>query len=136
LKIKHSLGLPPKYWEEVVNIIKDEVNVKEVILEPGGQDEPEVILDTTITPKLKEEGEIRELVRRIQELRKENNLKPNQYVYLLVGTDKPGEDYINSIKGKFLKPTQVKDIKFQNMESGRKVELNNLNFIISLKTKM
>ncbi|MBP7770388.1 MAG: class I tRNA ligase family protein, partial [Candidatus Pacebacteria bacterium] len=53
-------------------ILADELNVKEV-----AQDESleECILDTNLTPELKEEGILRDLIRRVQEERKTQNLK-------------------------------------------------------------
>ncbi|MHB1330904.1 MAG: class I tRNA ligase family protein, partial [Minisyncoccota bacterium] len=61
---------------EFVELIKDEINVKEVIRNSkAGQ---EVILDTNITPELEEEGRVREIVRAVQEVRKEKKLHPNE----------------------------------------------------------
>ena len=67
LKIKNQKS---KIDEDLLNLIKDELNVKEVEIEEG---EGEMIgeLDTTITDELKKEGEVRELIRNIQILRKE-----------------------------------------------------------------
>jgi len=55
--------------ENLIGLIKDELNVKGVVLKPG-KGELKVELDTKITPEIKEEGETRELIRRVQELRK------------------------------------------------------------------
>jgi len=58
-----------KLKDEFVDLIKDELNVKEVeFVEDRG--EVEVKLDTQITPELRAEGEARDLVRKIQDLRK------------------------------------------------------------------
>jgi len=54
---------------ELAKLIEDELNVKKVVFKQG-EGELEVKLDTKITPELKEEGETRELIRKIQELRK------------------------------------------------------------------
>ena len=62
---------PPK--QEFINIIKDEVNVKEV--EFCNDRDDEIWLDATITPQLKEEGEVRALIRLIQDARKKAGLK-------------------------------------------------------------
>jgi len=55
--------------KELIKLIKEELNVKEVVLKLG-EGELKVKLDTKITPELREEGEARELVRKVQELRK------------------------------------------------------------------
>jgi isoleucyl-tRNA synthetase len=55
-----------------IELIKDEVNVKDVVFDAGM--EKEIELDTVLTRELKEEGEVRELLRKIQDLRKEKGL--------------------------------------------------------------
>ena len=55
---------------DLIQLIKDELNVKEVEV-VGGKGELAVELDTKLTPLLITEGEVRELVRQIQIKRKE-----------------------------------------------------------------
>jgi len=61
---------------ELIDLIKDEVNVKEVVadLKEG------VVLDTTITEELKAEGLVRDFVRSIQAKRKEMGLTPKDKI--------------------------------------------------------
>jgi isoleucyl-tRNA synthetase len=59
---------------EYVNLIQEELNVKEVVQDKNL--ETEIKLDTNITPELAEEGRVREVIRSVQEMRKEKNLKP------------------------------------------------------------
>lgn len=75
-----------KNHEELLELIQDEVNVKAVALDPS-LPEGEVKLDTTITPELKEEGEVREMVRTIQDLRKQAALSPKQKAVLVFAGD-------------------------------------------------
>ncbi len=63
---------------ELLDLIKDEVNVKEIVFD--SRIKKEVELDTKITPALKEEGTIREIIRNIQEMRKKANLKPKDKI--------------------------------------------------------
>ncbi|MBI2640296.1 MAG: class I tRNA ligase family protein [Candidatus Sungbacteria bacterium] len=63
-----------KLRRELIELIKDEINVKEVIF--GS----ELKLDTVITPELKEEGMAREVMRNIQEMRKDLGLQPGHKV--------------------------------------------------------
>jgi isoleucyl-tRNA synthetase len=65
---------------ELTNLIKEEVNVKEVVF--GKQ----IRLDTKITPQLRNEGMIRDLVRSVQGMRKDGGLKPKQKIYLRYST--------------------------------------------------
>lgn len=62
--------------EEYYDLIKDELNIKNIVV--GN----EISLDTTITPELKLEGEYRELIRTIQDLRKEKGLMPQDIITL------------------------------------------------------
>jgi isoleucyl-tRNA synthetase len=59
-------------------VIKEELNVKEIALFPALESGFE--LDLNITPELKEEGTIREVVRQIQQMRKEAGLKPEDKI--------------------------------------------------------
>ena len=54
---------------ELENVIQQELNVKKITWSGNG-DMLSVKLDTTLTPELKAEGEARELIRSIQQLRK------------------------------------------------------------------
>ncbi len=75
--------------DEFVELIKDEVNVKSVIFEPGG--EFMVELDTEITPELAREGMAREIIRRTNGLRKDAGLTIEDTIELYVLGDKEVE---------------------------------------------
>ena len=62
-----------KVREELKQLIKDELNVKEVEI-VSGKGKLKVILDIKITPKLKAEGEARDIIRKIQMARKKVGL--------------------------------------------------------------
>lgn len=73
LSIKHD---GPPMPREYLDILADEINVKTIEFVSGtGPDEPGILLDVNITPELKEEGVVRDLVRKIQEERKTRNLQ-------------------------------------------------------------
>ncbi|TSD05806.1 MAG: isoleucyl-tRNA synthetase [Parcubacteria group bacterium Greene0714_7] len=67
---------------ELLQLIKDELNVKEVVID-GVLSKDEAILDTDISDELKEEGNVREVIRFIQELRKEAGLTPKETATLV-----------------------------------------------------
>jgi len=72
IKVRQVLGnlvIAQKTDKELLNLIRDEVNVKKIVFGKIFK------LDTKITPKLKAEGEERELIRKIQEMRKKAGLK-------------------------------------------------------------
>jgi len=90
--------------DELTNLIKNEVNVKQIeVLD--GKGILSVELDTKITPQLKKEGEAREIVRKIQEERKKMGTNLDERVdVVLPDWPKDFEEYIkkraliNSIK--------------------------------------
>jgi isoleucyl-tRNA synthetase len=69
----------------LVNLIKDEVNVKKIIFDFALQEEIE--LETKITPELKDEGLLRELIRQINALRKEAKLTTKDKIRIYYQTD-------------------------------------------------
>lgn len=80
LNIKDEKLKGSKYVGGLLELVMDEVNVKEVLF--GGEKEGEVWLDTYITTELQEEGNLRELVRYIQDARKGMGLTPSQKIKL------------------------------------------------------
>ncbi|MDP3727265.1 MAG: class I tRNA ligase family protein, partial [bacterium] len=69
----------------LLNVLREEVNVREVVVDTDMSDE--VVLDTAITEELREEGLIRELIRNIQELRRDAGMKPGDGVRVRVAGD-------------------------------------------------
>ncbi len=79
-----SSKLEPDYQE----LIKEELNVKTITFQDGEGD-VEIDLDTRITPELKREGLQRELIRRLNNLRKEMGLILSDQVDIYWQTDDP-----------------------------------------------
>jgi isoleucyl-tRNA synthetase len=88
-----SLTITEKLGEEYVEVLKDELNVKNIFV--GS----EISLDTEITPELQKEGEMRELIREIQKMRKEADLHPEDKVKLTLPENK--KDIFESFKDEF-----------------------------------
>lgn len=110
--------------KELLEILKDEVNVKKIKF--SQKISGEVELDTLITPELKEEGIIRELKRAIQELRQKAGLKPGENMELML--DLPEE----------LKSIISKNEKFLKSEVGaKKIDYKkSKKFIVETETKV
>ena len=92
MKVK-SLKLKDK--KEYLELVKDEVNVKEVSF--NSDIEEGAVLDTNITPELKEEGTSRDIIRSIQEMRKNKKLNPEDLVELSVETDESTRKLIEKL---------------------------------------
>jgi isoleucyl-tRNA synthetase len=86
---KLTVSMPGGLSQELLDIIADEVNVKEVSCHPERARGSllSVALDTTITSELKDEGLAREFMRRVNDLRKKSGLTVGDTVAISVGTD-------------------------------------------------
>jgi isoleucyl-tRNA synthetase len=128
LKIKNSVVVDSdELSNEFLEIIKDEVNVKEVLFDDSINGDVE--LDTNITPELKEEGMVREVIRAIQDLRKEAGLTVNDRVIFIVGTDEEGNNFVEKNKAEIMRVTLLKEIKFENQSqdiSNNNIEIGDL----------
>jgi isoleucyl-tRNA synthetase len=114
-----KLSVKSAVSESLVDIIKDEVNVKEVVMDVALGEE--VVLDTALTPELKEEGTIRELIRAIQDLRKEKGLTIQDRAILTLETDPKVQELIMKNKEMLSSTTLLKEIKFGNVEGEAKM---------------
>jgi len=74
--------------KELLDLIKDEVNVKNVVFDKNIKKDFE--LNTKITSELKEEGAIRDLARQIQAMRKDGGLAPKNFIKIYFKIDDRG----------------------------------------------
>lgn len=98
------------FSEELLSIVADEMNVKHVsfgVGEDGWATKEDsgmtVALDTTMTDELKKEGLLREVVRAINGMRKEQKLTPQDMVELHYHTD---DDMLNAVFTDFAEEIQ------------------------------
>ncbi|MGB9598368.1 MAG: class I tRNA ligase family protein [Minisyncoccales bacterium] len=106
-----SLKLRERIKEkELISLLKDEVNVKEIIFDEKLKEDFE--LDLNLTPELKREGLLRELMRNIQDLRKEKGFLPEDEVFLKIFATSEIFTLLEKEKESFLKKTKIKKIEF------------------------
>ncbi|HXV26786.1 MAG TPA: class I tRNA ligase family protein [Candidatus Paceibacterota bacterium] len=72
-----TVPLPAPLPGDLEQLLKDELNVKSVAYEPAGS----VSLDRNISPVLMREGWAREVMRQLQDMRKEAGLKMGEHAY-------------------------------------------------------
>lgn len=116
---------------EFLELIKDELNVKKV--EFDKKLEQGVYIDTTITPELKKEGQFRELVRNIQDLRKKEGFTPKDRVLLEVETGDDGKDLIASFANDLQRTCLLKEIVHEQTVMGEEIKIDDLIFVIRLQ---
>ena len=125
---------------QFAELIKDEVNVKEVVFSAKGgpasgwDGKIEVELDTKITPELKQEGDFRELLRAVQDIRKKENLTPSDSVTITIETDNKGKDLITKFEDQFKRTVLVKELKFESLPEGaHPIKIDDLVFKIKIE---
>lgn len=88
----------------LLKLIRDEVNVKKISF---GK---EMRLDIVLTQKLREEGMVRELVRNIQEMRRDMGLKPKDVIKCQFAGDAAIESAVSRLQKQLQKDVNAKSI--------------------------
>ncbi len=124
--IVYANKLPDEYF----SLIMDELNVKDIEFKKS--DEIKVDINTKITPELQIEGNLRELVRSINSMRKKQGLTPGDIVKLEYCTDskdlkKVFEKYADDLKRSVIASELVK-----KDNKGEEIDINNQKIIIDI----
>lgn len=121
-----------KLPSEYIEIIKDELNIKNVVYTlKTNMGITKVDLDTKITKELKEEGDYRELVRGLQDMRKKMGLTPNDIVVLSFETNEKGQKLVKKFEDDMKKVVSVSDVKFEGND-GFEVKVDELVFKVKI----
>lgn len=120
-----SLLIPKKVDSNLAELVKEEVNVKKIIFSNT------LVLDTKITPELREEGIVRELVRQINEMRKEGGLTPKDKVLIRYDGDTELIKILEKNKKTILAETKAKD--FKSGKGVKEIKINQQSFWLTIK---
>ena len=78
----------------------------------AGEGEIGVVLDTTITPELKEEGYVREILSKVQNMRKDKGFEVLDKINLYVSENEMLEELIKKFEEEIKKETLTENVKF------------------------
>lgn len=127
LTVKHD-SLKGK--NTLLDVIADEVNVKEVHVDTTSTQN--ILLDMNLTPALIQEGNFRELVRNIQELRKATGLTPDDVVTAHIETSSEGTELIETFKTELMKISLLTEIVLETVSDGKDIMIEEMVFKVSL----
>ena len=111
--------------EEYHELVLDEMNVKTLI-------NGELALDTELTPELIAEGNMRELLRGIQSLRKKAGLDAHDIIELVIQTSPEGQVLIEEFNDEIKKTAGISEFKFAHND-GEEITVANLVFIVAIE---
>lgn len=113
-------------------LIQDELNVKRVAY---GFAQGDIDLDTSITPELKREGVARDLIRTIQEERKNAGLTVGDRATLLLDSDEKGKELVQEFWPEVKRVTLVDGVEYAELPKGSELKAEEFTFRISLRKK-
>jgi len=115
---------------ELLGIIADEVNVKKVTIDSTLNDE--VWLDNTLTPELREEGEMRDFVRGVQDMRKSKGLSPNDRPTMVVHAEGDARARLEKERDELINKLSLDGILFESRDDGEAISLGDDNVRVTL----
>ena len=135
LRVK-NMPLHKKNREAIIRLIKDETNIKQVTID--NMTENEVELDTNITDELKKEGQFREIIRFIQDIRKKQNFIPSQKAILSVWAGNESRTLIERFENEIKKSATLEKIKFlgeisSGKDMGEELSVDGMTFRFELE---
>ena len=120
LKIR-NLKSEIRNYDELINLVKEEVNVKEIIFDKNIENEVE--LDINITEELKEEGMIRDLIRFVQDKRKEEKLVPQDKILVHLFISKKEKLIVEKNKEILLREFRATEIFIEDQKTGTEIKI-------------
>ena len=128
LKIKVDLR------QELRDLLAEEDNVKSIVFDPNLKTSLEH--DWNLTPELKEEGQVREIMRNIQDLRKSAGLTPGDAIAIYI--EAPGElaQAVQRSKDLIIKETKAKKLEFgkpKNLTAQKEAALGDIKTWLGIK---
>ncbi len=112
---------------ELLELIKDEVNVKKIVFSQ------KFALDVKITKELREEGQVREFIRRIQDTRRRFGFKPNQSIIIFYSAPADLADILDRHKRIILSQTRARALRQGQREATNDAKIDGLSLRFGIK---
>ncbi len=123
LKVKNEIK------ESIAELIKEEINVKEIVLDNSIN---EIELDLEITSELKEEGLVRDIVRHIQQMRKEQGFVPKDRIIILYQNSEFFDKILINNKDSILRDVLGDDFKKEELVEGKEVLIEGNKIVLKI----
>lgn len=120
-----NIELEPQY----ATILAEEINVKSVTPELKMQER--VRLDTEITPELKAEGDVREFIRAVQDMRKQAGLEAKDRIVITLQTSDGGQALVTAYMSEIKKVVGAEEMVFGDAQ-GSEVVAGGHSFTVEL----
>jgi isoleucyl-tRNA synthetase len=122
--------------KELLGLVKEELNVKDIIFDE--KIEKEVELDTTITNDLKEEGILREIIRNIQAMRKKAGFKPGDKILVQYSGEREISEILEKNKKFILEETKAENFGKvarlgESIDQQKEIKFDNQNLFLGIK---
>ncbi|MCA9351485.1 class I tRNA ligase family protein [Patescibacteria group bacterium] len=126
---------------DYLDLVRDELNVKEV-------SDGDLAIDMTITDELRSEGQAREFLRQVQDLRKKSGLDLQDMVKLYIQTSPEGQRLIESFADDITSTAGIREFTFTHNEAhppeadarsseagfrGEEITVDDLIFILAIE---
>jgi isoleucyl-tRNA synthetase len=120
----------PELSPEYQSIVLDELNAKEYKV---GET---IVIDTTLTPALIAEGAVREVMRAVQDLRKQADLTPSDIISLIIEADAAGQTALETpvLKSLLVKTVNAKSVTYASTQ-GTEVVAGDYRFVVNMVTE-
>lgn len=92
-----------------------------------------VVLDTTLTEELREEGHLREILSKVQNMRKENNFEVSDKIILYVGGNEKLENVVKKFEDNIKKETLSIEIKYNENVQYVDTKINGEDFKLQVQ---
>ncbi len=118
-----SVTIKKEIDEKYFDLISDELNVKEVKI--NKEQAEEVLIDLNISDELRKEGDVRKLMRAIQDMRKEKGLTPSDFVKLIASNEIAKSETL-------MKTCKVSEVIIDENVEGESVEITDRKVTFSI----